>query len=163
MTQPKTIPNPNRSPQSHSAKSLPKNRMAFTPESSSLHIPALLNSLPKELTISQTKKAIEPHLVQQDDVKVSIPADISHNLVGGAITRDIYKWIETQEEPFSRTQSEPSLHNLTSSIRLPGGFRRHFIMRRAEERGSRPNLIARNFIDFLALYGNFAGGNVYPL
>ncbi|KAI9228499.1 MAG: transmembrane amino acid transporter protein-domain-containing protein [Piptocephalis tieghemiana] len=45
-----------------------------------------------------------------------------------------------------------------SSLRLPGGFRRHFIRRQAQASGApEPNIITRNFLDFLALYGHFAG------
>lgn len=46
-------------------------------------------------------------------------------------------------------------------IRAPGGFRRSFIMRQHERKygatAPPPNFFARNFIEFLTLYGRFAG------
>ncbi|GAV51895.1 hypothetical protein ZYGR_0AF03660 [Zygosaccharomyces rouxii] len=46
-------------------------------------------------------------------------------------------------------------------IRAPGGFRRSFILRQHERKygatAPPPNFFARNFIEFLTLYGHFAG------
>jgi proton-coupled amino acid transporter len=55
---------------------------------------------------------------------------------------------------------EPVLR--ASDLLEPGAFRRHFVRQQAETEGrSPPNILTRNFIDFLALYG-FFGGDVYP-
>ncbi|KAJ2849336.1 hypothetical protein IWW36_002694 [Coemansia brasiliensis] len=43
----------------------------------------------------------------------------------------------------------------------PGGFRRHYIHQQAEDEGRTPNILTANFVDFLALFGHFAGGD-YP-
>ncbi|KAJ2688834.1 hypothetical protein GGH99_002950 [Coemansia sp. RSA 1285] len=48
----------------------------------------------------------------------------------------------------------------SGQINVPGGFRRQFVRERAERQGrSPPGLIAETFVDFIALYGHFAGGN----
>jgi proton-coupled amino acid transporter len=97
----------------------------------------------------------------------------SHQLQGGAITRDVYKWVENQERNQQRTRSRsiPDIALLrhersdspstsASLLREPGAFRRDFVARQAAERGQQqPNFLTRNFIDFLALYGHFAGDN----
>ncbi|KAJ1668419.1 hypothetical protein IW140_000247 [Coemansia sp. RSA 1813] len=45
-------------------------------------------------------------------------------------------------------------------LNVPGGFRRQFVRERAERQGRNPpGIIAESFIDFIALYGHFAGGN----
>ncbi|KAJ2303111.1 hypothetical protein IWW55_003089 [Coemansia sp. RSA 2706] len=47
-----------------------------------------------------------------------------------------------------------------AQINVPGGFRRQFVRERAERQGrAPPGLIAETFVDFIALYGHFAGGN----
>ncbi|RKO98069.1 hypothetical protein CXG81DRAFT_12981 [Caulochytrium protostelioides] len=97
---------------------------------------------------------------------------ISHSLLGGAITRDIYKRKEELDAaPLRRRASEPDLsvalstsasETHASHLREPGVFRREYMARvaRTENRPA-PNPITRNFIDFLLLYG-FYGGDVWP-
>lgn len=94
----------------------------------------------------------------------------SHQLPGGAITHDIYKWAEDAElgkHKRQRSQSvylpkrnnslataEPTLAHL----RDPGGFRRHFVVHKANREGKKPpHWMTRTFVDFLALYGHFGG------
>ncbi|GAA5814999.1 hypothetical protein MFLAVUS_008503 [Mucor flavus] len=89
-----------------------------------------------------------------------------HQLPGGAITHDIYKWSESVEDKRARMKrsrsvnvprsepTDPSLVNLKD----PGGFRRHFIIDRAAKKGKKPpSWITHTFVDFLALYGHFGG------
>lgn len=90
-----------------------------------------------------------------------------HQLPGGAITHDIYKWTESVEQDkkarmkrsrsmlVSRHEpSDPALVNLKD----PGGFRRHYIINRAAKKGRKPpSWITHTFVDFLALYGHFGG------
>ncbi|KAJ9085204.1 hypothetical protein DSO57_1016189 [Entomophthora muscae] len=102
----------------------------------------------------------------------------SYTLKGGAITRDIYRWQESRETAFKNRRSlsfsglypTSSIHEsedgqdgfLVGDMLQPGGFRRHFVHQRAIDEGrSPPNFLTRNFIDFLALYGHFAGED-YP-
>ncbi|KAI8981421.1 transmembrane amino acid transporter protein-domain-containing protein [Pilobolus umbonatus] len=90
-----------------------------------------------------------------------------HQLPGGAITHDIYKWAEgvENEQLWKRQRSQsfliPRNEPVPSSLaRLkdPGGFRRHFVVNKAERQGrSPPHWMTRTFVDFLALYGHFGG------
>lgn len=89
-----------------------------------------------------------------------------HQLPGGAITHDIYKWAEAADmEQARRTRSqsvyiprnEPSDPAL-ARLRDPGGFRRYFVYDRAARQGKEPpHWMTRTFVDFLALYGHFGG------
>ncbi|KAI9321485.1 transmembrane amino acid transporter protein-domain-containing protein [Dichotomocladium elegans] len=89
-----------------------------------------------------------------------------HQLPGGAITHDIYKWAETASmENVRRTRSrsfyipreEPSDPAL-AHLRDPGGFRRHYVYDQAARQGREPpHWMTRTFVDFLALYGHFSG------
>lgn len=101
------------------------------------------------------------------------PSTSALALQGGAITREIYRWQFAHENSvrLKRSNSYPGLidqdHEEPSDsynaheILLPGGFRRHFVQQKAYAEGRTPNLITRSFIDFLALYGHFAGEE-YP-
>ncbi|CAG8434693.1 3906_t:CDS:2 [Scutellospora calospora] len=87
-----------------------------------------------------------------------------HKLRGLDATHEVYKWHNSIEiEPMRRTRSR-SLYLPrptdpdTSNIREPGGFRRYHLLMKARQEGKElPNIITRNFIDFLAMYGHFAG------
>ncbi|KAJ1962195.1 hypothetical protein GGI12_002786 [Dipsacomyces acuminosporus] len=98
-------------------------------------------------------------------------------LPSGDVTHHIYRWQEEHSQApssirrkhirgrsFSAMTSDsewdvPYTHN---QIRAPGGFRRQFIQDRARYEGRPPtNLITANFVDFIGLYGHFAGGD-YP-
>ncbi|KAJ2760842.1 hypothetical protein IWQ57_006199, partial [Coemansia nantahalensis] len=47
-----------------------------------------------------------------------------------------------------------------AQLNVPGGFRRQFVRERAARQGrAPPGFIAETFVDFVALYGHFAGGN----
>lgn len=88
-----------------------------------------------------------------------------HQLPGGAITHDIYKWTEDQERKAKMKRSksvmvarhepsDPALVNLKD----PGGFRRHYVIDRAVKKGKKPpGWITHSFVDFLAMYGHFGG------
>ncbi|KAI8321905.1 hypothetical protein GQ54DRAFT_260906 [Martensiomyces pterosporus] len=98
-------------------------------------------------------------------------------LPSGDITHHIYRW---QEEHSQAPSSVRRKHNRTHSfsvmtsesewdvpftrdqIRAPGGFRRQFLQDRALRQGRQPtNQLTANFVDFIGLYGHFAGGD-YP-
>jgi len=114
----------------------------------------------------------------------------SLKLQGGDMTREVYRWTEDAESPIqggrgkrskswhiSRPEPESEILNI-NSIKVPGGFRRNYLRRRApspphsgREGASnglddnewpfyspwRQNFISRNFIEFLTVYGHFAG------
>lgn len=107
-------------------------------------------------------------------------ADLEDNfaslrLQGGDITRQLYNWQREHEEGTKRGRSRSFDHlprppavvgvngNATMdarNIRAPGGFRRNFIVQRSlqeEADGRPPTFLTRNFIEFLSIYGHFAG------
>lgn len=111
----------------------------------------------------------------------------SLRMQGGDVTRPIYKWSEEQARSGGRGRNQRSQSFHISrpypedetldigSIKLPGGMRRNYLRRAApspspggsdeeshmgiaERRGAgRPKLLTSNFIEFLTLYGHFAG------
>ncbi|KAI7901994.1 transmembrane amino acid transporter protein-domain-containing protein [Cokeromyces recurvatus] len=90
-----------------------------------------------------------------------------HQLPGGAITHDIYKWAEDVEnEHMAKRQRSQSffvprsgpIDPTLARLKDPGGFRRHFVVDRATRQGRNPpHWMTRTFVDFLALYGHFGG------
>ena len=109
----------------------------------------------------------------------------SLRLQGGDMTRQVYKWAEDAEQlgrgkrsksfHINRPEPESEIYDI-NSIRVPGGFRRNFLHRAAEPSniinkydGSNPHSnyqgheqrpmrpFTRSFIEFLTLYGHFAG------
>ncbi|KAI0995334.1 Vacuolar amino acid transporter 3 [Podosphaera aphanis] len=107
----------------------------------------------------------------------------SLQLQGGDVTRPIYKWTEeaearaqgrgrqgrSQSFHLSRPQPENEILDI-GTIKVPGGFRRNFIRRIAmgrsggynDERGvsnrvGQGRIFTNNFIEFLTIYGHFAG------
>ncbi|KAH8652417.1 vacuolar amino acid transporter 3 [Xylariales sp. PMI_506] len=105
----------------------------------------------------------------------------SLRLQGGDITRPIYKWTEEAEgrnrpqrsKSFSVPRPEPE-HDVydINTIKVPGGFRRNYLRRSAQspmghprddaEVGGRPlrnqpQLFTTSFLEFLTIYGHFAG------
>lgn len=92
----------------------------------------------------------------------------SLKLQGGDITRQLYKW-QKDHEPENplhyRNRSKSFEMPRTtdagiSNIKVPGGFRRDFISQRAARKSKHaepPTFLTRNFIEFLSIYGHFAG------
>lgn len=105
----------------------------------------------------------------------------SLQLQGGDITRQVYRWAEDAEaeasgkfarsKSFSVSRPTPEVETEDiNTIRVPGGFRRDFLRRTAASpnRGSttgshlggppaQPQLPTSSFLEFLTLYGHFAG------
>jgi hypothetical protein len=183
-TQPQNIPSASSSKSKNLASSKKENQshtsaslFLSTSVSSSLYGPGLSSiqaaSPSRNVDDEDVRKALDQHLVPHNppsptqELVVGSVGSISHNLVGGAITRDIYKWKEDYDESLrnNRSRSVPDLYSLNNdnedsmaAISQPGGFRRHFMRARAEQEGREPpNFFTQNFLDFLALYGNFAG------
>lgn len=143
-------------------------------------------TFPEDVVSKHASKVLKNYLVQPEETVLSSDASIhsneepdsnaysaSYSLKGGAITRDIYKWHEnrTASVRSRRTLSFSALHPTSSfhgseddndgflvgDMLKPGGFRRHYIHQRAVDEGRDPNIVTRSFIDFIALYGHFAG------
>ncbi|WEW61308.1 hypothetical protein PRK78_006798 [Emydomyces testavorans] len=99
----------------------------------------------------------------------------SLQLQGGDMTRPLYRWAdeaEAQEASKRRRSFEvprPEPESATfdiGTIKVPGGFRRDYLRRTAggpdgsmgyERGGAEPQLPTRSFLEFLTLYGHFAG------
>ncbi|KAI7823609.1 transmembrane amino acid transporter protein-domain-containing protein [Gamsiella multidivaricata] len=95
-------------------------------------------------------------------------------LQGGADANDVYKWHEKQTRrqlgPRSHTYHAPHSKDPTiSSIKAPGGFRRHFLQQNAASRGQpAPKLHTKSFIHHLGLFNmyeidRFAGENFHSI
>ncbi|KAG0209685.1 neutral amino acid transporter [Mortierella sp. GBA30] len=89
-------------------------------------------------------------------------------LQGGADANEVYKWHEKQTRrrlgPRSYTYHAPLNQDpIITTIKAPGGFRRHFIQQDAATRGEpAPQLPTKSFIHFLGIFNmyeidNFAG------
>ncbi|KAF3770890.1 hypothetical protein M406DRAFT_246204 [Cryphonectria parasitica EP155] len=105
----------------------------------------------------------------------------SLRLQGGDITRPIYKWTEEatnkiqRSKSFSMPRPEPEEEVLDiTTIKVPGGFRRNFLRRSAgspapgpggrggdieygEPSSRQPQVFTSSFLEFLSIYGHFAG------
>ncbi|CAO3595563.1 unnamed protein product [Absidia cylindrospora] len=89
-----------------------------------------------------------------------------HQLSGGAITHDIYKWADDMDFEQCKRQRSQSMYiprqepsdPALARLKDPGGFRRHFVVDKAAKQGKEPpHWMTRTFVDFLALYGHFGG------
>lgn len=97
---------------------------------------------------------------------------------GADITRDIYKMAAAAEQhqeeagrPPRRSRSFSSMDDLlsqnevgsrrgstASSLNVPGGFRREFVYNQQNKfQTKETNFLTRNFVEFLSIYGHFAG------
>lgn len=114
----------------------------------------------------------------------------SLQLQGGDMTREVYRWTEDAEsqsvtgrrgkrsKSFDLSRPEPEGDDVDiSSIKVPGGFRRNYLIRQAPspspggredaaalENGKHsaptrppPRLFTKSFLEFLTVYGHFAG------
>jgi len=115
-------------------------------------------------------KTIDSHLVKNENPQNEEDNEYNiYKLKGGDYARDIYNFNKKIKRTIlsKRSKSEPNLYELNkkkendfniSEISVPGGFRREFISSNAKKHGKTPpHWITSNFIDFLALYGHYAG------
>lgn len=64
----------------------------------------------------------------------------------------------TRSSSFSGFVSDARRESMASDINVPGGFRREFIINRSlQNNQTPPNFLTRNFVEFLSIYGHFAG------
>lgn len=92
-----------------------------------------------------------------------------HVLTSGYLcvnSHDIYKWHSDQKKQAGRVRaasfagpSQPP-HPAFEHIHEPGGFRRNYLLLRANEQGEEPRIL-NNFIDFLLLFGHFVSYSIY--
>lgn len=118
-------------------------------------------------------RVVGRHLVRDTDVDPTLADNDgqfdSLKLQGGDITRQLYKWQKDHEtESISRGRSksfdlpraggEDEGLNI-QNIKVPGGMRRSFLSAKAQAQAEPvpPTFLTRNFIEFLSIYGHFAG------
>ncbi|KAL0954912.1 hypothetical protein HGRIS_003844 [Hohenbuehelia grisea] len=100
-------------------------------------------------------------LVREDTEPFPVP----YHAPGADVTHDIYKWHADQRKqgvrPRAGSFSGPSrvvpADPAFEHIHEPGGFRRNYMLLRANEQGTDEPRILNNFIDFLFIFGHFAG------
>ncbi|KAF9485185.1 hypothetical protein BDN70DRAFT_910316 [Pholiota conissans] len=106
-----------------------------------------------------SRRSSSGQVVRRED---SEPFPIPYDAHGADVTHDIYKWHSDQKKQAGRVRSAsfagPSQppHPAFEHIHEPGGFRRNYLLLRANEQGEEPRIL-NNFIDFLLLFGHFAG------
>ena len=148
-------------------------------EDSAERAPHSLQNRSSEVSLSHGRHASGTMGLGEDEFS-------SLQLQGGDVTRQVYKWTEDAESQrhggrfkrsqsyhISRPQPESSVLDI-NSIKVPGGFRRDYLRRNVPDsspsRGghsdqpessgpvtNEPRFIAKNFIEFLTIYGHFAG------
>ncbi|KAI8854095.1 transmembrane amino acid transporter protein-domain-containing protein [Chytridium lagenaria] len=113
----------------------------------------------------EAARLVSEHLVDASDREDSNDGSppksfgsVSHNLLGGATTRDIYQWKEKRLQPEQGRRRRNSESDISGSLRRtpnsPPQISNNPACRQA-------NIITRNFIDFLLIYGYY-GGDVLP-
>ncbi|PKI84043.1 hypothetical protein MVES1_002014 [Malassezia vespertilionis] len=87
-----------------------------------------------------------------------------HHMQGGAVTEDLYRWAHHNRprRPRSESMNLPISSSIDMStdrdlMKQPGGFRRSYIRNQTVDQGKVPPRIMLTFVDFLMLYGHFAG------
>lgn len=102
----------------------------------------------------------------------------SLKLQGGDVTRELYNWVDEHDSRAPSLRRSSSFHSQpgrtesgydadsndndmmsVSNMKMPGGMRRNFLMRQRKA-AKKDSFFTRNFIEFLSLYGQFAGENL---
>ncbi|KAK6462292.1 transmembrane amino acid transporter protein-domain-containing protein [Scheffersomyces coipomensis] len=130
-------------------------------------------------------KTINKHLVPSEDMLKSQGGDIARqlyhqleeennnnstinsNIVNNTISTNVkFESSSPLAQPKRRTRSssfstyltETRRESTASDINVPGGFRREFLINKSLKNNEEPpNFLTRNFIEFLSIYGHFAG------
>lgn len=87
---------------------------------------------------------------------------------GGDVARYLYQQIENASKNGPQRGRARSLsfshlneyrrESTASDINVPGGFRREFLINKLlQQNRAPPNFLTRNFVEFLSIYGHFAG------
>ncbi|KAI0070077.1 hypothetical protein K474DRAFT_1654255 [Panus rudis PR-1116 ss-1] len=94
----------------------------------------------------------------------SEPFPVPYHAPGADVTHSLYKWEADRRRAANRPRAASFAGSTTSAphpafehIHEPGGFRRNYVLLRANERGGQEPPMVRNFIEFLYLFGHFAG------
>lgn len=131
--------------------SLNKSRASSTSDTYSEHVANISNSRDVDY------KVVTKHFVN-DPLK----------LPGGDIIRHIQHQMENLEDMPSHLRRSSSFSGVSdrressaSDINKPGGFRREYLINKSiQENNQPPNFLTSNFIEFLSIYGHYAGENL---
>ncbi|KIJ66909.1 hypothetical protein HYDPIDRAFT_85219 [Hydnomerulius pinastri MD-312] len=88
---------------------------------------------------------------------------IPYEAPGADVTHDIYKWHADQRRQAGRARASSFAGSVAppnpafQHIHEPGGFRRNYVLLQANEQGVDDRRNTNNFIDFLYIFGQFAG------
>lgn len=93
---------------------------------------------------------VSRHLKSHDKTLDSEGADITRELY---LLGDAPRPTLMRSRSWSLCDSAARRGSLASALNVPGGFRRHYVL--AHKRA--PNLLTKNFVEFLSIYGHFAG------
>lgn len=117
---------------------------------------SLLSNIPGNIDY----KTVGKHLVSPEETL---------KMQGGDVARYLYQQIENANKgaPDSKRRTRSSSfsyladarrESTASDINVPGGFRREFLINKSlQENKAPPNFLTRNFVEFLSIYGHFAG------
>jgi proton-coupled amino acid transporter len=130
---------------------------------------AVPNTSTDDLASSSASAVLPATSVNTDSTDNLDTLESSLRLQGGDIHRDLFK-IKARASSLRRTATfshkpSPPLHSADELTypeqREPGGFRRQHLLRQARQRRrSTPAAVANSFVEFLDLYGSFAGENL---
>lgn len=142
---------------------LTRSPIVGSPIPSPRNTPSFSNNQSFGKRFAETNSSSDSNVFMDDDdineVGKYLNPDDSMSHEGGDITREIYKFIEPTKNLRTRSFSSSDLSSrrgsMANSINVPGGFRRDFLQSKAETR--KANMLTRNFIEFLSIYGHFAG------
>lgn len=110
------------------------------------------------------RKPLDPRVLEQVQRHLKSEDDRIFAAEGADVTRHIYRFSNTADRPQIKRLKSMSLMfdhesfrrgSSASSLNVPGGFRREFVLTHSNK--VRPNLLTRNFVEFLSIYGHFAG------
>ncbi|QPG76719.1 hypothetical protein FOA43_004113 [Brettanomyces nanus] len=130
---------------------------------------SVTNSHPSHPRVSSSFGSVLDDATILKNVGRHLPTDSEHSLQlqGGDITRDLYNLSLKTQPQLKRSRSLTGedipgerRSSSVSQLRLPGGFRREFIAHKNTRFGyqlNKPTLLTRNFLEFLSIYGHFAG------
>ncbi|KAI0685968.1 transmembrane amino acid transporter protein-domain-containing protein [Cytidiella melzeri] len=103
-----------------------------------------------------------PQLRVQREDSEAFP--VPYHAPGADVTHSIYKWQADKRRQAARPRAasyagstRSSIHPTFEHIHEPGGFRRNYVAMRAAQQGQEEPQMLRNFIEFLYIFGHFAG------
>ncbi|KAJ3569299.1 hypothetical protein NP233_g5140 [Leucocoprinus birnbaumii] len=135
-------------------------------ERADAEVPKTVPSASGDSSSHPTRPSSSHSAVPQDNGKAREESEafpISYNVPGADITHDVYKWHADQQRQAGRVRSvsfagqSQQPDPVFEHIHELGGFRRNYVRLRANEQGTEEPQMLNNFIDFLLLYGHFAG------